>query len=260
MAAPKTDYTPIVVFVLDFETGGLDCQKSAITQIALHAIRIDTFEKIGSYVSYVYPYDRKEIKGTIPKRKVLKSKFEIEEKTPMEYEEKALIYSAIAMETLYNEGKPIETVAAETLKFIQDSLPEKVAKNKKPILVGQNIDFDKGFFQQLIEYGNISKEMQKILRGKLDFYGNWQPETLDTIHLGQLALSHNPSISSYKLELMCEQLGIELDDAHDADADVAATANVMAVLTQRMRSVGGTIEGGEVMMNKAEKSRKHFKI
>jgi len=27
-----------------------------------------------------------------------------------------------------------------------------------------------------------------------------------------------------------------------------------------MRSVGGTIEGGEIQMNKAEKSRKHFKI
>ena len=251
---------PIVVFVLDFETGGLNCQTSAITQIALHAIRIDTFEKLGSYVRYIYPYDRKEIKGTTTKRKVLKSKFDVDNVIPMEYDEKALAYSAIKMDTLYTEGEPIEVVARGALKFIQDSLPEKVAKNKKPILVGQNIDFDKGFFQQLIEYGGITKEVQKILRGKEDFYGNWQPETLDTIHLGQLALSHDPNVSSYKLEIMCETLGIELDDAHDADADVAATANVLSTLTQRMRSIGGVVSGNALQINKAEKSRKHFKI
>lgn len=251
---------PIVVFVIDFETGGLNCQTSAITQIALHAIRIDTFEKLGSYVRYVYPYDRKEIKGTPTKRKVLKSKFEAVDKIPMEYDEKALTYSAIKMETLYSEGEPIEVVAQGALKFIKGSLPEKVSKNKKPILVGQNIDFDKGFFQQLIEYGGVSKEMKKILRGKEDFYGNWQPETLDTIHLGQLALSHDPNVNSYKLEIMCETLGIELDDAHDADADVTATTNVLGTLTQRMRSVGGVIATNTLQMNKTEKTREHFKI
>ena len=29
-------------------------------------------------------------------------------------------------------------------------------------------------------------------------------------------------MSSYKLEIMAEKFGIELDDAHDADADVTA--------------------------------------
>lgn len=59
---------------------------------------------------------------------------------------------------------------------------------------------------------------------------------------------------------MCEHLGIELDDAHDADADVSATTNVAAVLTQRMRSTGGDFERNSLQMAKAEKSRKHFKI
>lgn len=59
---------------------------------------------------------------------------------------------------------------------------------------------------------------------------------------------------------MCELLGIELDDAHDAEADVTATTNVLAELTKRMRSVGGVSEGDEIQMNKVEKSRKHFKI
>ena len=57
---------------------------------------------------------------------------------------------------------------------------------------------------------------------------------------------------------MCEHLGIELDDAHDADADVSATTNVAAVLTQRMRNADGG--GSNLQIAKAEKSRKHFKI
>lgn len=54
--------------------------------------------------------------------------------------------------------------------------------------------------------------------------------------------------------------GVELDDAHDADADVSATTNVAAVLTQRMRSIGGEYTGDDLAVSKAEKSRKHFKI
>ena len=53
--------------------------------------------------------------------------------------------------------------------------------------------------------------------------------------------------------------GIELDDDHDADADVSATTNVVAVVTQRMRSIGGEIVN-PLAISKTEKSRKHFKI
>lgn len=259
MAAPKTDYIPVMAFVLDFETGGLNCQESAITQIAIHAIRLDTFEKVGSFVRYVYPYYRKEVKGAT-KRKVLKSKFEVDQKVLMEYNDKALEYSAIKMETLYNQGEPLEQVAQDALQFIKDCMPEKTPKNKRPILVGQHIIFDEGFFCQMLEYSGLTKEAAKIFRGEKDFYGNWHPEMLDTIHLGQLALSQNPMVNSFKLEIMCEHLGIELDDAHDADADVAATTNVLGVLTQRMRSIGGVVDGESIQINKAEKSRKHFKI
>lgn len=41
MAAPKTEPKIFVGIVLDFETGGLDCTKSACTQIAMHAVRMD---------------------------------------------------------------------------------------------------------------------------------------------------------------------------------------------------------------------------
>lgn len=256
------EVTPYIVgLVLDFETGGLKSQTSAITQIAIHAIRLDTFEKLGSFVRYVYPYDQKPIKAIAPKRKVLKNKYDQPATTPMDYEQKALEYSAITMDMLYNQGVDIEQIAQDVLKFIKDVSSEKTPKNMLPIVIGQNITFDEGFLIQMFEYAGLLKELTKVVRGWVDFYGNWHPQMLDTIHLGQLALCHQPNVNSYKLEIMCEMLGIELDDAHDADADVAATTNVAAVLTQRMRSVGGTMaEGGEIQMNKAEKSRKHFKI
>lgn len=259
MAAPKEENPILIAFTLDFETGGLKCQTSACTQIAIHATRLDTFERIGTYVKYIYPYNQKDIKGATTKRKVLKSKYDIPEEQLMDYEPKALEYSAITMDMLYNMGVDIITVANEVVQFIADNTP-KVPKNMKPFLIGQNVDFDKGFFMQMMEYAGLVKEVSKYLRGHEDFYGNWQPDVLDTIILGQLALCATPNVTSYKLELMCERLGVELDDAHDADADVSATTNVVAVLTQRMRSIGGTIEGGVLNVTKTEKSRKHFKI
>lgn len=259
MAAPKEENPVIVAFTLDFETGGLDCQTSACTQIALHATRLDTFERIGTYVKYIYPYNQKDIKGVTEKRKILKSKHDTPESKPMEYGDKALEYSAITMEMLYASGVDIDVVAQEVVQFIADNTP-KVGKNMKPFLIGQNVEFDKGFFMQMMEYAGLVKEVSKYLRGHKDFYGHWQPDVVDTIILGQLALCATPNVNSYKLEIMCERLGVELDDAHDADADVSATTNVVAVLTQRMRSVGGTAEGDGLMMSKTEKSRKHFKI
>ena len=101
------------------------------------------------------------------------------------------------------------------------------------------------------------KEFAKLMRGETDFYGHFQPLYIDTIVLGQLALSHLDGMSSYKLEIMAEKFGIELDDAHDADADVTATTNV--VCSQRMRNASG-IDDGSMVMTKTEKSRVHFKI
>lgn len=259
MATPSPESPTIVAFTLDFETGGLKCQTCACTQIAIHATRLDTFEKIGSYVSYIAPYNLKEVAGATKKRKVLKSKYDNDDATPMLYEAKALEYSAITMDMLETLGKPLETVAKEVLQFINDNTP-KCPRNMKPFLIGQNIGFDEGFFCQMMEYAGIMGDVKKILRGHEDFYGNWHPLCLDTIILGQLALCHLPNINSYKLEIMCENLGIELDDAHDADADVSATTNVAAVLTQRMRSTGGEYDGDSLAISKAEKSRKHFKI
>lgn len=258
MAAPKDEKQIITAFTLDFETGGLDCQECACTQIALHAIRLDTFERVDRLVLYIYPYKKQEGKGT-PKRKTLRNKLDIDDETPMKYEDVALTYSAITMEMLHNMGKDISEVAKSVIEFIKKNTFSK-SRNFKPFLIGQNILFDIGFLQQLLVYGNQWKEFAKLMRGMSDFFGNFQPYYQDTIIAGQLAMCHLDGMTSYKLEIMSEKLGIELDDAHDADADVAATTNVMAVLAQRMRSVGGSMSGDDLVMNKGEKTRTHFKI
>lgn len=255
--AAETDRPVIVAFTLDFETGGLDPTKCACTQIAIHAVRIDTFEVIDRYVAYISPY-RKQSDKSGNKRKVLKKKFEDEEDF-MEYQEKALTYSAITMDMLNDHGVDIKQVAADVIAFIKKNTLSK-GKNFKPFLIGQNVLFDVGFFQQLMEYGGQVKEWEKVIRGVRSFYGNWQPYYVDTIILGQLALSHIDGMNSYKLEIMCEKLGIELDDAHDADADVSATTNVAFVCAQRMRQAYSGGDDGGMVMAKKEKSRTHFKI
>ena len=262
MQPTKQEKGYLVAFTLDFETGGLNCQTSACTQIAIHATRLDTFEHLGSFVRYISPYRQKTIAGVgTAKRKTLKSKYDQDEMPKMEYTPKALEYSAISMELLENKGMEIAQVAQEAVQFLKDHAP-KSGLNSKPFLVGQNVEFDKGFFMQLMEYGGQVENVKKILRGHVDFYGHWQPDVLDTIIVGQLALCHLPDVNSYKLEILCENLGIDLDDAHDADADVAATTNVLAVATKRMRcksSIDYEDDGG-IELTKTEKSRKHFKI
>ena len=193
MAAPKETAPYIVGLVLDFETGDVpskDCSVAqiGITQIAIHAIRLDTFEKLGSYVKYVYPYNQKEIKALAPKRKTLKNKYDNEAAVSMVYNDKALEYTAITMDMLYNQGIDITEVAQDTLKFIESVTAPKTPKNMKPIIIGQNITFDESFLIQMFEYTGLLKELIKLVRGWVDFYGNWHPQTIDTIHLGQLAL------------------------------------------------------------------------
>lgn len=75
--------------------------------------------------------------------------------------------------------------------------------------------------------------------------------------IARLCFANDPTMTSYKLEMISQRLDIELDDAHDADADVTACLNVVRVYSNRMRNetmaIGGIIE-------KKVKTRKHFKI
>lgn len=256
MAAAKVEPKIYTAIVLDFETGGLTCIDSACTQLAMQAVRMDTWEVLERYEKYIAPYNKQELGGT-PKRKVLKTRqtlFEEEQGVPMKYEPVALTYSGITIETLNLLGVDIKEVANSVIEFAKRNTLSK-GYQCKPMLIGQNITFDIGFLQQMMNYAGLVKEFEKVFAGTIDFYGNFQPHYVDTIDLGRFAFAHMPDVTSYKLELLAERLGIELDDAHDAGADVTATLNVAAVCSARLRQ-----EGGEVTIAKKEKTRAHFKI
>ena len=97
--APQTEQKIYVGIGLDFETGGLDCRECACTQIALQAVRFDTWQVFDRYQAYIAPYGKQD--AGLPRRKVLRTRHEQakgQEYVPMKYEQAALDYSAITME------------------------------------------------------------------------------------------------------------------------------------------------------------------
>ena len=179
MAAPKDEPKIYTGIVLDFETGDLDPTTGACTQIALQAVRLDTWEVIDKYVSYIKPYHRKDISGK-QRKKVLKNKREAEIEEAQElmtYSEKALTYSAITMKMLETKGKDIEQVANDVIAFAEKNTLSK-AKDTKPILIGQNIDFDKGFLQQLMAYTGKLKNLLNFLQELRTFGETSNPTAL----------------------------------------------------------------------------------
>lgn len=253
--APKTEQSIYIGIGLDFETGGLDPRNCACTQIAVQAVRLDSWQIIDRYQAYLYPYNR-QVAG-LPAKKILRTRQEMakEANELMNYEPKALEYSAITMDMLRDKGEDIRKVAAEIIDFAKKNTLSG-GKQCRPVLIGQNIAFDIGFLQQMMNYAGLVKEFEKAFAGTTDYYGNFQPHYIDTLHIGRLAFAADTEVTSYKLEIIASHLGVELDDAHDAAADVTATLDVLGAYTSRLRC------GNEAAMpvRQREKTRKHFKI
>lgn len=261
MAAPKEKVNVVTAIVFDFETGGLDATKCAATQISLHAVRLDTFEVMEKLNLYIAPYNYKPGIDK-PVKKVVRSKYDIEDggTSLMEYTDKALQVSGITMELLESQGQELQSVCEQIIEFIERNTLNVTTSNK-PFLVGQNVLFDVAFMQQIMLYTGLYDKFSKVVDGKKDFWGHFQPYFIDTILLAKLAFDHDKSVNSWKLELSAERLGIDLDDAHDADADVTATREIMRVLTARMRNADGSDNAvGSLAVEKREKMRNHFKI
>lgn len=256
MATPKNEPKIYTGVGLDFETSGLDCVKHACTQLAMQAVRFDTWEIFERYAKYFHPYPKQDIGGA-PKRKVLRTRQELEkeEQKLMEYQQEALAYSGITMDMLYNQGADLKEIARDVIEFGKRATLTN-GRQTKPVLIGQNITFDIGFVQQLMCYAGVMKEFEKVFAGTYDFHGNFQPHYIDTIDLGRFAFANDPAMTSYKLELIAQRLGIELDDAHDAGADVTATLNVAIVCSNRLRNNQSDGTG----LQRTEKTRLHFKI
>lgn len=236
---------------IDFETGGLNCVDNPITQIALIAFRLKDLEVMGKYQALIYPYNKKSAK------KRLKKKGDESSGTLMTYTETALKYSNITMEQLYENGEDIEKVGNEAIKFIEKHTLSK-ARNGRPFLIGHNIQFDLGFWQQLMFYSGNEKNEPKVLAGNKDFYGNFQAHYIDSIDIAKAIFANDEHIDKYKLENIAERMGFPMYDAHDAMADTDACVNIYLSSANSLRAGGGAM-GGDVIVEQ-DKLREGFKI
>ena len=262
MAAPKEKSNVITAIVFDTETGGLDCQKCGVIQVSFHTVRLDTFEVMEKLNIYIKRYSRPADLNK-PKRKVLKSKYDIEEEStdiPMEYNAAAEKVHGITKEMQERLGLEPAEACQQMIDFIKRNTLNS-SKTQKPFFIGQNPMFDEGMIQQLFVIAGYWEELVKVVRGNKDFWGNFHFAMLDTIIIAQLTFNNDPSIGAWKLELSAERFGIEMDDAHDADADVTATREIVRVATARMReNSGNSNEVGGLVAEKQSKLRDHFKI
>jgi len=148
----KSPFRNIVVY--DFETGGLNSQKHAVTEVAMVRIDGETLEITGSYTSLIKPYNK-------------------------EYIDAALEVSGITMSMLEEEGKDVMEVIEEILDFLDESK----SSSSKPILAGHNIDsFDNGFLEELFA----------MRKKKVDKYVN-KTLTIDTLKWSRLKWLESPN-------------------------------------------------------------------
>lgn len=110
--------------------------------------------------------------------------------------------------------------------FRRNATMQKISAKGRPYsvarLAAHNASFDCGFLVQWFKQAAMFCPAACF-------------EPLDTLSLARWAsLGASPAPENHKLETVCRWLGIELDGAHDALADVRATVQVARVLTQRL--------------------------
>ena len=238
---------------LDFETGGLDARQCGATQVALEAVRLDTWQPIGRYKSYIAPYDRPAEES---RRKVLRTRRELfapPTPVPMRYDDTAMRYSGISLDMLQARGADVVRVATDILDFARRHTLG-AGPQFRPVLIGQNIPFDIAFLQQIMHRANLISDFEKVFAGTRDYYGNFQPHYIDSLDLARMAFAADASVTSYKLEAVARKLGVELAEAHDAEADIAATLDIVRLCACRIRRQ----EDFEAVQR--QKTRPHFLI
>lgn len=206
--------------IADFETGGLESSKAAITQVALLCISGDTLQEVGRYDAYIKPY-------------------------VADYDPKALEYTGITFEMLNAKGKELKVVKEEVAALIKKWREETGSTHtKKPILVGQNIMFDCGFFQQLAK--ETKQDLSQWFDGREDSYGNYQINYIDTQSLGKMTWGGDETMNKFQLGVMIQKAELELADAHSAMNDVIGTKELFIHFINKLRSSGNGIQGEKV--------------
>lgn len=215
---------------IDFETGGLDFNKHAVTEVAAVAIKLDTLEKIDLISEFIKPYG------------------------DYQYDDQALKATGITFEDI-DGGKDVKEVVMMIAELCKraDLYTNKGAL--RPIFVAHNSPFDKGFLMQIFSFCKKIPELQKHSYGEVDFFGNYQPEFMDSIILSKLIYGNDDDMVKYNLTSCVTRAGIELVDAHRAISDTMSLKDMVCSFIRKMRS-----EGSQEAATVKEKFRKHFQF
>lgn len=199
--------------IMDFETGGLNCQINPITEFAAISIDGDTLKQIDEIDILFKVYDENLV-----------------------YEQEALVSTNISMDMLESKGLDFKTAINKMCEFFKNSNIHTHISNR-PVIVGHNIGFDIGFLQHL--FSRTNKKLESFIAGKYDFYGNFYPESIDTLRLSKFAWANDEEFKSYKLINCIQKANLELVGAHRAMNDVRATKDLLISHIQKLRSDGG---------------------
>lgn len=212
------------IIVFDVETGGLDCDKAPLCEIALVAVDVQTGDIINTFQSYVKPY------------------------MPVsDYNPHALQANGLTVSYITDNGRDRIDVMKDVLAFIKSHSVKVPRRTIKPMLVAHNADFDMGF---------LGVSLYEALEANV--YDFIDPIVICTMRLMQMGYPMEGQIDNHKLGTCCAFFGIPLEDAHSALPDTIATAKLaMKLLFNRGTPVQ---TGAATQSNQINEFRKGFRF
>ena len=189
--------------MFDVETGGLDPNKTPITQYSAVVLEGTTLKELDRYDTYIRPYSGLKI------------------------DTKVLNATMVKMSDV-NNGISLEDFVRTVTEFWELYRVSSKDRNAGRLVpVGHNVTFDIGFVNKALELSSI----------KEDIYYWMFPNLIDTMVLGKMNWSINGD-EKLNLGSCCERVGISLVDAHGSMNDVEATADLLRYYVRKLRSGG----------------------
>lgn len=188
--------------VFDIETGGLDCAKNPIIEVAFIILQKDESGKFIineelSFDSLVLPYDNK-----------------------LKIEQEALNVNKISIEEIEKNGNLITDIVV-ALKDVIKELNPKGEEKYKPILVGHNIHkFDIDFLSNFLSFVDVN------------LYSLFSKSSIDTYTEARRFFEGKKILQSLSLVSICNYFGIEIEKAHRAYYDALANAKMFILFTE----------------------------
>lgn len=185
---------------LDVETGGFDEKKNPITQVCM-IVYNNQMEEIESYTTLVKPYNNLVIT------------------------EDALKVTGLKLMDIHN-GVEFTEVYKRMAEIFKKYNMAKDGNYCKPIIIGHNAaKFD--IYKMIAELFRLNKD---------DIYKYIEHFVFDTLYFCRIKWGTIDIDGGHTLEECCSRMGIEINDAHDAEVDTRANGKLAAMLIEEMRS------------------------